>query len=123
MRSLCIEALDNVRFAPTTPRIESAGPDKEQKIMAAPRDEVFARQVIERTDAILDGRLRPEDATGATSVRCAVGLVLGKLDGLTTLSTGEALEFLAEHNRQLVFELRTEYASRVDTWRKLARPL
>ena len=70
---------------------------------------IFERQVRENLRAILDGDLSPEHVKGATSVRCAIGLILRDLDGLTTLSEDEAWEYLDPANNTLVCELREEF--------------
>lgn len=50
----------------------------------------FEEQVRARVESVLNGEMKPEEIYGATSVRCAIGLVLGSLEGITTLSESDA---------------------------------
>lgn len=78
----------------------------------------FEQQVRERVEAVLSGDTKPEDIPGATSVRCAIGLVLGSLEGITTLSESAAWDYLDAGNVIITQHLRSEYWERVDEWRK-----
>ncbi|WP_414900447.1 hypothetical protein [Rhizobium cremeum] len=79
---------------------------------------MFEDQVRERIKAVLDGDKKPEEIPGATSVRCAMGLVLGTLEGITTLSERDAWDYLDSGNVALVHDLRREYSDRISRWRK-----
>lgn len=78
----------------------------------------FERQVRERIEDVLSGDKKPEEIPGATSVRCAMGLVLGTLEGITTLSENDAWGYLDSGNVALVHELRDQYRDRTVQWRK-----
>jgi len=78
----------------------------------------FERQVRERLDAVLNGEKKPEEIPGATSVRCAMGLVLRSLEGITTLSENDAWDYLDDGNAVITKELRSEYWDKADKWRK-----
>jgi|GEM_PF-2558733 len=78
----------------------------------------FEQQVRERVEAVLNGETKPEEIPGATSVRCAIGLVLGSLEGITTLSESAAWDYLDAGNVTITQHLRSEYWDRVDEWRK-----
>lgn len=78
----------------------------------------FERQVRERIEDVLSGDKKPEEIPGATSVRCAMGLVLGTLEGITTLSESDAWDYLDSGNVALVHELRDQYRDRTAQWRK-----
>lgn len=78
----------------------------------------FETQVRERVEAVLSGDTKPEDIPGATSVRCAIGLVLRSLEGITTLSESDAWDYLDSGNITITQHLRSEYWDRVDEWRK-----
>ncbi len=78
---------------------------------------MFEERVRERIRAVLSGDKTPEELTGATSIRCAVGLVLGTLEGITTLSESDAWDYLDPGNVALVHELRREYGNEVRQWR------
>jgi hypothetical protein len=80
----------------------------------------FERQVRERVEALLDGTAQ-DTLTGATSVRCAVGLVVRNLDGLTTLDEDSAWDYLDRGNRDLVHTLRDVYADRLRGWEPMPR--
>jgi hypothetical protein len=77
--------------------------------------DTFEHQVRERVEALLGGAAQ-DTITGATSVRCAAGLVVGTLDGLTTLNEESAWSYLDRHNRKLVLALRAAYADRLHGW-------
>jgi hypothetical protein len=77
----------------------------------------FEHQVRERIDAVLNGDKKPDEIPGATSVRCALGLVLGTLEGITTLSESDAWDYLDSGNVALVHALRGEYSDRINRWR------
>ncbi|MGH6763748.1 MAG: hypothetical protein ACRECW_19415 [Phyllobacterium sp.] len=79
---------------------------------------MFEDQVRERIEAVLDGHKKPEDIPGATSVRCAMGLVLGTLEGITTLSERDAWDYLDPGNVAAVLKLRREYSDRISRWRQ-----
>lgn len=78
----------------------------------------FELQVRERIEAVLDGDKKPEEIPGATSVRCAMGLVLGTLEGITTLSESDAWDYLDVGNVAVVHELRVEYWDKAKEWRQ-----
>jgi len=78
----------------------------------------FERQVRERIEDVLNGDKKPEEIPGATSVRCAMGLVLGTLEGITTLSERDAWDYLDSGNVALVHDLRREYSDRISRWRQ-----
>lgn len=78
----------------------------------------FEQQVRERVEAVLSGDIKPEEIPGATSVRCAIGLVLRSLEGITTLSESAAWDYLDAGNVTITQHLRSEYWDRVDEWRK-----
>ncbi|MBY3167380.1 hypothetical protein [Rhizobium laguerreae] len=78
----------------------------------------FERQVRERIEDVLNGNKRPEEIPGATSVRCATGLVLRSLEGITTLSESDAWDYLDSGNVTITQNLRSEYWERADKWRK-----
>lgn len=78
---------------------------------------MFERQVRERIESVLSGEKAPEELTGATSVRCATGLVLGSLEGITTLSESDAWDYLDPANVSRVFTLKEEYRDRLREWR------
>lgn len=78
----------------------------------------FEQQVRERVEAVLNGDIKPEEIPGATSVRCAIGLVLGSLEGITTLSESAAWDYLDAGNVTITQHLRSEYWDRVDEWRR-----
>lgn len=82
--------------------------------------DTFEHQVRERVEALLDGAAQ-DTITGATSVRCATGLVLGSLDGLTTLNEESAWSYLDRHNRKLVLDLRAAYAGKLRGWSPMPR--
>jgi hypothetical protein len=82
--------------------------------------DTFERQVRERVEALLDG-IAQDTITGATSVRCATGLVVGNLDGLTTLDEESAWNYLDRYNRKLVLDLRAAYAGRLRGWSPMPR--
>lgn len=78
----------------------------------------FEQQVRERVEAVLSGDIKPEEIPGATSVRCAIGLVLRSLEGITTLSENDAWDYLDAGNVTITQHLRSEFWERVDDWRK-----
>lgn len=80
----------------------------------------FERQVRERVEALLDG-VAQDTITGSTSVRCAAGLVVRNLDGLTTLDEESAWDYLGRANRDLVHTLRDCYADRLRDWEPMPR--
>lgn len=84
---------------------------------ALTRDDPFARQVREKVEAVLKGRKRLDQLVGATSVRSAVGLVLGKLEGATTLNEMQAWDYLDPENQELVMSMQELYRDRVRVWR------
>jgi hypothetical protein len=79
----------------------------------------FETHVRERVEAVLSGDTKPEELTGATSVRCAVGLVLRNLEGITTLSEDDAWDYLDSGNATTARDLRGEYWYLVEEWREL----
>ncbi|MGH6761212.1 MAG: hypothetical protein ACRECW_06420 [Phyllobacterium sp.] len=79
----------------------------------------FETQVRERVEAVLSGDTKPEEIPGATSVRCAIGLVLRSLEGITTLSENAAWDYLDSGNVTITQHLRSENWDKVDEWRKL----
>jgi len=83
----------------------------------------FRRQVVERLEAVLSGEQQPEELTGATSVRAAVGLVLGRLEGITTLSEKQAWDYLDDGNVRLVRGLRNDFADRVQQYNRRRKEL
>ncbi len=78
----------------------------------------FEEQVRARVESVLNGEMKPEEIYGATSVRCAIGLVLGSLEGITTLSESDAWDYLDAPNVILVDDLRYQYRDRTAQWRK-----
>lgn len=78
----------------------------------------FEEQVRARVESVLNGEMKPEEIYGATSVRCAIGLVLGSLEGITTLSESDAWDYLDAPNVILVDDLRYQYRDRTTQWRK-----
>ena len=79
---------------------------------------MFERQVRERVEAVLTGETAPEDLTGATSVRCSVGLILRTLEGITTLSERDAWNYLDRGYVTMTHRLAAEYWPRVKEWEK-----
>lgn len=77
----------------------------------------FERQVRERIEDVLSGGKAPEEIVGATSVRCATGLVLRSLEGITTLSENDAWDYLDDGNAAITRNLRSEYWDAVDRWK------
>ena len=81
------------------------------------REDSFARQVRTKVEAVLKGRTRLDELVGATSVRGAVGLVLGKLEGATTLNEEDVWDYLDRDNRKLVIAMQDHYRDRARRWR------
>ncbi|MCD2175353.1 hypothetical protein [Rhizobium sp. C4] len=79
---------------------------------------MFEKQVRERVEAVLTGEAAPEDLTGATSVRCSVGLILGTLEGITTLSERDAWNYLDRVNVTMTHRLSAEYWPIVKEWER-----
>lgn len=90
---------------------------------AVTRNDPFTRQVREKVESVLRGKKRPDELTGATSIRGAVGLILGDLEGITTLSEAQAWDYLDAANQNLVLSMKEHYRARVQKWRSAQPPL
>lgn len=90
---------------------------------ALDRRDPFARQVRQNVEAVLKGRLRLDEMVGATSIRGAVGLILGRLEEATTLGKDDIWAYLDPANRLLVLALQEHYRNRAVVWRRLHESL
>lgn len=80
----------------------------------------FEQQVRERVEQLLNGAAQ-DTITGGTSVRCAVGLVVAHLDGLTTLDETSAWAYLDRGSRAVVHKLKEDYADQLHDWHPMPR--
>lgn len=83
--------------------------------------DAFERQVREKIRAILNGKVPLSEVTGATSIRCVIGLVIATMEGLTTMSDAQAWDYIDYGNARLVRDLRGELWSEVCDWRAAER--
>lgn len=71
------------------------------------------REVRAKLAEILNGSKPPAEIAACTSVRAAVGLVIGELADLTQLNESQAWEYLNPENVAMVRQLQREYCDRV----------